>query len=150
MLLFVSDVFTPLNDLASVFPQIYFIYISWNSIVLSNMDFLILSSSFWSRFSQRTSGLFKKCGLWSFNVIKQMFLLFRNNWLTISLFSIIFFPSALIMLLIFSGIFLFVDVIALIVDLLHFSVLIYIYLMFYLQKQRAFLISLKHVYNIDA
>ena len=125
MFLFVSDVFKPLNDLASVFPQIYFDKILWNSITLSSVNFLIRSSSFWVGFSQRALRLLKKCGLWSFKVIKQLFLPFTNHRLFISFFSIIFFPSALTLLPILSGIFFFVDVIASVVTLLYLSVSIW-------------------------
>ena len=58
-------------------------------------------------------------------VIKQLFLPFTNNRLTTSLFSTVFFPSALTLLLILSGIFLHVDVVALVVSLLHLSVSIW-------------------------
>ena len=72
-----------------------------------------------------TLGLFKKCGLWYFKVIKQLFLPFTNNRLTISLFSIIFFASALTLFLILLRIFVFVDLIALVVNLLYLSVSIW-------------------------
>ena len=78
----------------------------------------------------------------SFKVIKQLFLQFTNNWLTTYFFSIILFPFALTLLLILSGIFLFVDMIALVVNLLYLSFSIWHIFMFYLQKQRAFLTSL--------
>ena len=52
-------------------------------------------------------------------VIKQLFLSFTNNRLTTSLFSTIFFPSALTLLLILSGIFLYVDVVGSVVNLLY-------------------------------
>ena len=58
-------------------------------------------------------------------VIKQLFLPFTNNRLTNSLFSTIFFPSALTLLLILSVIFLYVDVVASVVNLLYLSVLIW-------------------------
>ena len=64
-------------------------------------------------------GLFKKCRLWSFKVIKQLFLLVTNNPLTTSLFSTIFFPSALTLLLTLAGIFLYVDVVFICLDLVY-------------------------------
>ena len=82
-----------------------FTLINFLRLPLSNMDLLILSNWFWAGFSDRILGLFKKCRLWSFKVIKQLFLPFTNNRLTTSLFSTIFFPSALTLLLILSGIF---------------------------------------------
>ena len=85
------------------------------------MDLLILSSSFSAEFSKLTLGLFKKFGLWSFKVIKQLFVLFTDIRSTSSLFSIIFFPSALTLLLILSRIFLYVNVIVSKVDLLYLS-----------------------------
>ena len=57
------------------------------------------------------------CGLG----IKQLFLPFTNNRLTTSLFSTIFFPSALTFVANFVGDFLQVDVIASVVNLLYSS-----------------------------
>ena len=59
-------------------------------------------------------------------VIKQLFLPFTNNRLTTALFSTIFFPSALTLLLILSGIFLYVvDVVGSVVNFLYLSVSIW-------------------------
>ena len=79
-----------------------FTLIKFRELVLCNMNLKILSISFWAGFSWRTLGLFRKCGLWYFKVIKQLFLPFTNNRLTTSLYSTIFFPSALTLLLILS------------------------------------------------
>ena len=76
--------------------------------------------------------------MWPFKVIKQLFLPFSNNCLTISLFPIIFFPSALTLLLILSGIFFFVDVIASVVNLLYLSVLIWYIFDVLLAKTKGF------------
>ena len=88
---------------------------------LSNMNLLILQSSFLAGFSLRTLEMFKKFGLWSFTVIKQLFLRFTKNRWTTSLFSIIFFTSALTLFLNLSGNFLYVDVIGRVVNLLYLS-----------------------------
>ena len=58
-------------------------------------------------------------------MIKQLFLPFTNNRLATSLFTTIFFRSALTLLLILFGIFFYVDVIASVVNLLYFSVSIW-------------------------
>ena len=112
--------------------------------ILSNIDLMIMSSLFWAGFSWGTFGLFKKCGLWSFKVIKQLFLPFTNNRLTTSLFSIIFFPSALTLLLILPGIFLYVDVIVSVVNLMYLSVSISYIFDVLSAKRRTFLTSLKY------
>ena len=52
-------------------------------------------------------------------MIKQLFLPLANNWLTTSLFSNILFPSALNLFLILSRIFLFVGMIASVVNFLY-------------------------------
>ena len=57
-------------------------------------------------------------------VIKPLFLPFTNNRLATSLFATIFFPSALTLLLILSGIFLYVDVVASVVNLVYTGCLI--------------------------
>ena len=62
--------------------------------------------------------------MWSFKVIKQLFPSFTSIWLTTSLFSNIFFPSALTLLIILSEIFLYVKVIASVFNLLYSSLLI--------------------------
>ena len=93
--------------------------------ILSDIDQLILPRSFLAGFSQQVLRLFKKRGLWFFKVIKQLFLLFTKNWLTTSLFSIIFFPSALTLMLILPRIFLYVDVITSAVNFLYLCVLIW-------------------------
>ena len=46
-------------------------------------------------YSKGTLKLFKKIGWRCFKVKKHLFLPFTKIWLTVSLFSIIFFPSAL-------------------------------------------------------
>ena len=58
-------------------------------------------------------------------MIKQLFLPFTNNRFATSLFSTIFFPSAVTLLLILVGIILFVEVIASVVNLLYLPVLIW-------------------------
>ena len=100
-----------------------FTLIKFCGLVLSNMDLLILSSSFGLGLVRELWGCLKDvvCG----KVIKQLFLPFTNNRLTTSLFSTIFFPSALTLLLILSGIFLYVDVVASVVNLLYLSVSIW-------------------------
>ena len=102
-----------------------FTVIKFRGLVPSSMDLLILSSSFWAGFSYGTLGLFKKCGLWSFKVIEQLLLPFTNNRLTTSLFSTIFCSSTLTLLLSLWEIFLYVDVIASVVNLLYWSVSIW-------------------------
>ena len=96
--------------------------------ILSNVDLLILPSSFLAGFSKRNMGLLKNFGLWSFKRIKQLFLPFRNIRLTAFLFLLFMFSSALTLLLILSGIFLYVDVIVSVVNLLYSSLsLVYVW-----------------------
>ena len=102
---------------------------------LSNIDLLILSSLLLAGFSQQTLGLFKKLALCSFKVIQQLFLPFAYVRFTTSLFATTFFPSTLTLLLILSGIFLYVDVIELLVNSLYSSRFV-IFLTFYLHKGR--------------
>ena len=71
-----------------------------------NANVLILLSLLLTWFGKRTFGLFKRFGLQSFKVIKQLFLQFPNIRLTNPLLCIIFFPSTLTLLLMLSGIFL--------------------------------------------
>ena len=71
-------------------------------------------------------------------VIKQLFLPFTNNQLTTSLCFTIFFPSALTLLLILLGIFLYVDVVASVVNLLYLSVSIWYIFDVLFAKTRSF------------
>ena len=86
------------------------------------------------------------CGLG----IKQLFLPFTNNRLTTSLFSTIFFPSALTLLLILSGIFLYVDVVASVVNLLYLSISIWYIFDVLSAKTKSFLTFLKYEDNPHA
>ena len=74
--------------------------------ILSSIVLLILPSSFFDGFSRRIFGLFKKFSLWSFSVMKQLLLPLINILSNAVLFSIIFLPSLLILLFIWSGTFL--------------------------------------------
>ena len=71
-------------------------------------------------------------------VIKQLFLPFTNNRLTNSLFSTIFFPSALTLLLILSVISFYVDVVASVINLLYLSVSIWYILDALSAKKKSF------------
>ena len=87
--------------------------------ILSSIALLILPSSFFAGFSRRVFGLFKKFSLWSFMVIKQLFLPLIKILFNAVLSSIILLLSVLILSFILSGTFLLVDVTASVVTFLY-------------------------------
>ena len=87
--------------------------------ILSSIALLILPSSFFAGFSRRVFGLFKKFSLWSFMVIKQLFLPLIKILVNAVFSSIVLLLSVLILSFILSGTFLLVDVTASVVNFLY-------------------------------
>ena len=87
--------------------------------ILSSIALLILPSSFFAGFSRRVFGLFKKFSLWSFMVIKQLFLPLIKILVNAVFSSIVLLLSVLILSFILSGTFLLVDVTASVVTFLY-------------------------------
>ena len=100
--------------LAVFFHWLMFKLVYKRLLILSSIALLILPNSFFAGLISRTVELFKKFSLWSFKVIKQLFLLLtsiRSN-IYLSAFSIICFPLMSILFLMLLFVFLCVDVIA--------------------------------------
>lgn len=122
MFLFISDAYEAVNDLTTFFHWFDFINFWRLTFIVSKVDLLFLSSLFLAGF-----GKWQK----SLKVTKQLLLPFTNTRLTTSWLCIIFVPSLLYVDRVHQWL-------SCCIHLSRFG----IYLIFYLQKQRAFLTSL--------